>query len=239
MRLRADQLTDRSRVVQPRPPNPTTVNPKGSPLVADSDSETHVGEPPSETGRRSLLRAGLGIGALGVLFGAGGASTALATPPPGDPEDPSEQLAVMGAMLAAELATRDLYQAALEAGADALVAEAMALQHRAYADAISGATGLSANRPSGALFDEWSARLVTSDTAAMASAAAELESSLVATYQELVGVLDDGNWVRVISSIAMMEARHGVVLATVAGDADDLASTLDPDAAPLNVEELS
>ncbi len=221
--------------------------------------------PATDPARRALLRAGIGAGTLGALFGAMGAHGVLAAPdddPVEDPTDdgefgpdaidgqtstldtlgdldPAGQRAVMEAMLAAELATRDLYQAALDAGSDPAVSGGMERQHRAYADAISGAIGESASTPSASLLAQWQSRFDTSATDSMAAAAAELESSLVATYEGLIGLVDDGNWVRVMSAIAMAEARHGVVLSTVAGQADDLATLFDPVASPLNVEELS
>ncbi len=221
--------------------------------------------PSTDTARRALLRAGIGVGTLGALFGGLSAQGVLAAPvddPDEQPADDSEfgpdavdgqssaldtlgdldaagQRAVMSAMLAAELATRDLYRSALDAGSDPAVSGGMERQHRAYADAISGAIGESASTPSATLLAQWQSRFDTSDTASVAAAATELESALVATYEGLIGLVDDGNWVRVMSAIAMAEARHSVVLSTVAGQADDPAVLFDPVASPLNVEELS
>lgn len=236
--------------------------------MTESERQTTIEPAPptasSDPARRALLRAGIGIGTLGALFGGLGAQSVLAAPdddgddPADDGEfgpdaidgqsstletlgdlDPAAQRDLMSAMLAAELATRDLYQSALDAGADPAVSGGMERQHRAYADAISGAIGESASTPSESLLAEWQSRFETSDTAAMAAAATGLESALVATYEGLIGLVDDGNWVRVMSAIAMAEARHSVVLATIAGQADDLTTLFDPAASPLNVEELS
>lgn len=189
--------------------------------------------------RRALLAAGTGL--IGAAFSAAfsdpvsaRASTMLADEGPFTLDD---QRLLMALMMRIELSTRDLYDAGLEAGASPEVAGSMSRQHRAYADAISGAIGASARGRNEAFYDRLRPAFATSDTAALARAASELEAKLAATYTQVVGIVEDLNWVNVVASIAPMEARHAVVLGSIAGE--NLVSLIDLEPAALTAEELA
>lgn len=195
--------------------------------------------PRSQVSRRRWFGAGAGI--VGAAISTALAERGLAAAPDDDTTGSLDQVdsrELMVLMMRAELTTRDLYDLALEAGTDPAVTGVMSAQHRAYADAISGAIGASASGRNDRLFDELAPAFRSSSLTTMATAAADLESSLVATYEQVVALVTDGNWIRIVSSIAMMEARHTVVLRTLAGDASDLGALLDPTTAPLTLQEL-
>lgn len=208
----------------------------------------------SSTRRRWL---GAGLGAVGAAVAAAFSETALATmpepvdDPPEDlnavvePEVPTEgdlgqvqQRDLMVLLMRVELAARDLYEEAITTGAAPEAAVAMSRQHRAYADAISGAIGESARGRNDGLFDALSPAFRSPSVATFAGTAAELETQLATTYEQAVALVADENWIPLLASIAMMEARHSVVLGTLAGQAGDVSALLNPDLAPLTLQEL-
>lgn len=189
--------------------------------------------------RRALFATGTGVigAALSAAFSdtaSARGSTALADEGPYSRDD---QRLLMALMMRVELSTRDLYDTALEAGASPEVAGSMSRQHRAYADAISGAVGVSARSRNDAFYDRFRPAFATSDTVALAGAASELEARLAATYTQVIGIVEDLNWVNVVASIAPMEARHSVVLGSIAGTS--LVSLIDADGSALTPEELA
>ena len=79
------------------------------------------------------------------------------------------------------------------------------------------------SRRDDALYDEFVGDVRAVATCdALAAAAYDLESTLVATHTELLGQLEGIDGARLIASILIVEARHGTVLADVAGHGDDL-----------------
>jgi len=214
----------------------------------------HLPTAEPSTRRRWL---GAGLGAVGAAVAAALSDTALAAPPepvdvpPGDldavvePELPTEgdlsqvqQRDLMVLLMRVELAARDLYEEAITTAAAPEAAVAMSRQHRAYADAISGAIGESARGRNDALFTNLSAAFGSPQVAVFATTAAELENQLATTYEQAVALVDDENWIPLLASIAMMEARHAVVLGSLAGQTGDISALLNPDLAPLTLQEL-
>ena len=121
---------------------------------------------------------------------------------------------------ATALAMRDLYQAAVGAGAGGDYTAsfvAIAAHHDAYAQAISSLIGRAA--PQARDSEIFSANLgdFGSDTTAAALAAHALENSLVSAHTELIGELEGTEGAALIASMVVIESRHVVALATIAG----------------------
>jgi hypothetical protein len=155
-----------------------------------------------------------------------------------EPGVPTEDAAILGFLQTAELAARDLYGAAIEAGNDDDLYVGIRDNHQAYSDRLSAQLGRSAPaRRAEALYSEWEQRFQASG-AEFATAASELESTLLATWTEALGRLVGADGARTGASILMVEARHAAVLADLAGNGDDLAAVLENSAEPLqlNVE---
>jgi hypothetical protein len=199
---------------------PAPVNP---PDVGDHTTVTR-------TSRRALLGAGAVGAAMALLLDRTVAASAGL---------PTADRDLLGFAMALELTARDLYDEAIAAGADPTLLAPMADQHRAYGEVLAGVTGLSANVRVDELFEANAPAFATSDTAAAAEAAYELESVAVATHLELLGLLTDISASKTIASIMAMEARHCTVLAHATGRGDDLDAMLTNSADPITPEVLS
>ena len=140
--------------------------------------------------RRRVLTAGL----AGTTLALAGWRTAHATTPPTPPERPTDaDTEVLAALQGLELAARDLYQTAIDAGAsdEAGVLTTLRSNHEGYANGISGLIGGAAPQTADdAIFAQFEADFDTSDLAAVADAGYEFESSVVATYLEALGQLE-------------------------------------------------
>lgn len=127
---------------------------------------------------------------------------------------------LLGFAQSAELTARDLYKAALAAGAGgdhvASIA-ALAAHHDAYAQSLSALLGTDAPQ---ARNDELFASLKSgfgSDTESTALAAHELENTLVVTHSDLLAQLDGTEGAALVASILIGESRHCAALAALAG----------------------
>jgi Ferritin-like domain len=159
-----------------------------------------------------------------------------ATTPPGPPT--SADLTVLAGLQGLELAARDLYQTAIDAGADdgAGVLATLRANHAGYANAISGLIGAAAPQARNDLvYDQFSADFETDDVASVAAAGYALESGAVATNLDALGVLDGTNGATVVASILIVESRHAAVLADLGGQSDDLDVVLVNTATPFPV----
>ncbi|MEO6653238.1 MAG: ferritin-like domain-containing protein [Ilumatobacteraceae bacterium] len=176
------------------------------------------------TTRRALFGAGV-VSALALVGSRpAGASSGLS----------DADLATAAFAISLELSARDLYDAAIAAGADARVWMVMREQHEAYASRLSGITGISAQGRNAAVYDSLEAEFATSDPA---TAGFNLENAAAATHTELVGMVEDRDIVAAMASFVSMESRHATVLATLAGQAADFdamfvnaATALSPEA---------
>ena len=200
--------------------------------------------------RRRLLAAGFAGTTLGLLGSRAVSATPDDTTPPADggsqqpaattttaaPLRPSEEdIPRLQFAHAAELAARDLYQAALDAGAEEEVLPVMRANHQAYADVIKGILGPAGDQVADeGVFREFRADFETDDVTAVATAGHELESALVATHIELIGELTGLDGAHMLASILTVEARQATVLADVAGHGDDLDVLFADDAQPLS-----
>jgi hypothetical protein len=169
------------------------------------------------TSRRGWLGAAGAAGLLGaaaVLLSDGPAKAA----PPTSPTDADKEL--LAAAQSLELAARDLYQLAIDAGIDdpdgsiAVIAR----NHRAYAESIAGMTGVSANSPSQEVYDALESGFDTTDVQQFAAAAQQLENDAVATHTELLAQYESLQAKRLTASILVVEARQATVLGDVLGD---------------------
>jgi hypothetical protein len=197
---------------------------------------THTAEGDAATSvistRRGLLGASLAGTALS-LFAV--RSTSAST---GERVSASDLAALLFAQ-SLELAARDLYQAAGAAGADDPLFGALADQHEAYAQGIAAFIGEPADTRNDGVYDELESAFAASDRTAVATAAYDLESAVVATHTELLGRLENVDAAKLIASMLAMEARHCAVLADVSGRGDDLNILLVNTADPILPGELT
>ncbi|MFK7918886.1 MAG: ferritin-like domain-containing protein [Ilumatobacter sp.] len=184
------------------------------------NAEREVDTPMS---RRSLvtLAGAAGIGGLAAALVVD--RTALAAPTDDvQPNIPTAaDIAVLEQVIGLELAASALYRARLAASDDlASAVGVMAENHQAFAQAISGATGLPASQANDDIVDEYLAGFTGSDTDFF-TAAHTLEQIAAATHTELLSVYESEDAIKLTAAIAVTEARHATVLADLLG-VDDL-----------------
>ena len=108
--------------------------------------------------------------------------------------------------------------------------------HRGYADLIRGILGTrSIGVRDNELYDERSSQFEVADLKALAAAAYDLESTLVATHIDLLGKLEGTDGARAIASILIVEARQAAVLADVGGKGGDFDALFDDSATALTL----
>jgi Ferritin-like domain len=187
--------------------------------------------------RRRVLTAGL----AGTTLALTGWRPADASTPPTPPDRPTDaDTEVLAALQGLELAARDLYQTALDAGAsdEAGVLSTLRANHEGYANGISGLIGGAAPQTADdAVFAQFEADFDTSDLVAVADAGYEFESSVVATHLEALGRIEGIDGAALVASILIVESRQCAVLADIGGHGDDLDALLVNDAAPLSLSE--
>ena len=177
---------------------------------------------------RPTRRALLGAGVIGAAFAMAGSRSASAATGGLSESD----AALVGFAISLELTARDLYDAAMDAGATGQVWEVFREQHESYAQRLAGIAGTPANARNDVLFDE----LVGGFTGATGAAAFDLENTAAATHTELLGVVTDDKAAKAMASMIAIESRHATVLASFAkgGDFDAMflntATALSPEA---------
>jgi hypothetical protein len=117
-----------------------------------------------------------------------------------------------------ELAARDLYQAAIDAGATGTAWAILADQHSQYAQRVSGMTGIPANTADSTVYD---ARVAAFQSDRPANAAYDLENTLIATHATLLGQIVDVDIADVVASVVSMESHHAAYLAERSGRGDN------------------
>ena len=189
--------------------------------------DLEIAEPAPDTSlsRRSLVtRAGAaglaGLAAALVIDRNALASVEGTDDPQGVPTE--SDMVFLAEVMRIELAASDLYLSALPDTSDDLAAAVglMADNHRAYAQAIAGATGLAAGTADEELVAEYEPAFLGSQTELLTSAHT-LEQTLVATHTELIDQLESVHALTLVASIAVIEARHATVIAHALG-VDDL-----------------
>ncbi len=174
--------------------------------------------------RRSLVTAG-GVAALGgvaaaLLVDQSAFATAINDERPNVPTE--ADVALLEQVIALELAASELYRAKLESGAEGDVAVAvgvMAENHQAFAQAVSGITGLSAGEPNSEVLDANLSGFTGSDADFFATAHG-LEQTAAATHTALIAEFESDDAIALTASIALSEARHATVLADLLGVSD-------------------
>ena len=177
--------------------------------------------------RRSVLGVGLGGAAMSLLpmlFGRGSAAASgrASTTPPLRPT--ADDVALLGFAQGVEMAARDLYDKALGtsslSGSDRDVFVTIRESHDAYVQGLSGLLGREAPLQVNADVVGLLEAAFTGSTADALAAAYTLESTAVATHRDIVRELQGTDGANLIASILIIEARHGTVLAAMAGKAD-------------------
>jgi hypothetical protein len=210
---------------------------KGTPRVEIESTQPGV-EADQRLPRRGLLAAGIatGVGAAASLlpFLGGRASAATSTttgdssaPTTAPPRRPTEDdTALLAAALKIELTAQGLYVRAVQSvsgwtEAQANVMTTLRQAHLAYGNSLSGLLGKSApSTRDEVLFNQWKADF-TGGTDDVLKKAADLESSLVASYLDVLAKLQGLNGASLVASIVIAEARHVTVLRDLAGVTDE------------------
>ena len=207
--------------------------------------------------RRRVLAAGITGTALG-LFG-GRAVSAGTTPPSGSEpttddtatdgaapltelvEQPTaEDIVLLGFAQSVELAAQALYQISLDAGVEDDVITLMRNNHQSYAQVIAGILGVDApGVPDDAIIEDRGDAFADTDVRSLSATAYDLESTLVATHTDLVGLLEGINGSHLIASIVTVEAQACAVFADMAGQGTDFDALFVNEARPLPVTESS
>jgi hypothetical protein len=204
--------------------------------------------------RRRLLAAGFSGTALGLLGSRAVSASPDTTTPTSDegsvpaattttlpPARPTEaDIPLLQFAESFELTARDLYQAAIDAGALEETLPAMRDNHQAYASVLKGMLGTQgAETRDEAVYARYEGDFATSDVTAVATAAYELESTAVATHTELLRELEGIDGAHLIASILVVEARQAAVLADLGGRGDDFDAMFENDAEPLSAGATS
>ncbi len=140
----------------------------------------------------------------------------MTTSPPRRPTDADIELLAYAQQ--AELAARDLYHAAIEngsAGDQPGSVAALAAHHDAASQAISSMIGR--NAPQDRLESLFTSFKPSFSGSSFATSAHQLENTLVATHQSLLGNLEGTEGAALVASVMITEARHVVALAAMAG----------------------
>jgi hypothetical protein len=183
--------------------------------------------------RRSLLGTGVvGAGVLGAAL-ALGVSRQAGAAAPGTVSESDRELTRFAVGL--ELAARDLYQAAIDAGAVGTAWPLLRQQHAGYAERLAALVGVSANTRNDAVYEQ----LKPAFEETPANAGFSLENVAAATHIELLGLLDDVKVAEIVAAVVAMESRHAAYLATVSGRGDDLDALFSNPAEPLAPETSS
>jgi len=190
--------------------------------VTDSAHADHAAE------GRSTRRALLGAGVIGAAIALAGARPASATTGLSD-----DDLATAGFAIALELTARDLYDAAIEAGADDDIWPVLREQHESYAQRLAGITGISAQLRDDSAYEQFADAFTTNDPA---EAGFELENVAAATHTELLGSVADVDIAAAMASFASMESRQAMVLAEMSGQVGDLDALFSNPATALTPE---
>lgn len=176
---------------------------------------------------RSTRRALLGAGAIGAALALAGARPAAAGTSTGLSESDTRLTAFA---ISLELTARDLYDAAIEAGAGVDVWTTMRAQHAAYAERLAGISGIPATVRDEEIYDQLLDQFSSADPS---EAAFQLEDIAAATHTDLIGQVDDVNIAAAMASFVSMESRHATVLAAMAGQ-DDFDVLFSNTATPLS-----
>ena len=189
------------------------------------DLETAERDVDTSMSRRRLvtLAGAAGLGGLAASLVVDRA--ALALPEDDEAERPNlptdADMALLAQVIGLELAASELYRLRLEAGAGEYTAAVgvMAENHQAFAQAVAGATGLSADAPNDDVIDSNSAGFEGS-ASDFFEAAHTLEQQAAATHTALIAEYESADAIELTAAIALTEVRQATVLADLLGVTD-------------------
>jgi hypothetical protein len=164
-------------------------------------------------------------GAVGALAAVAAGRDVLAAPP-SRPSDTDTM--TLSRALEVELAVSDLYAVAVAAGVPENPFATIAADHRAYAQAIAAMIGASASGRDEAVFSQFQSQFDSSDAAAVATTAIQIEEALVNNHLGVLASFEGTDPVELVTAILVVEGRHATVLTDVAGKGDDLQALLGP-----------
>lgn len=141
-----------------------------------------------------------------------------------------DDLANTAFAIGVELSARDLYRAAIAAGASGTAWAILADQHGSYAQRLAGVSGISADTRDGPTYDS---QVAAFQGDRPANAAFDFENTLVATNAALLGQIVDPNLADALASIVSMESRHAAYLAERSGRGDNFDALFTNTATPL------
>jgi len=156
--------------------------------------------------------------------------------PPSRPT--AEDIPLLAFAQSFELTLRDLYDEAITAGVaegDAgPVFNTLRENHEEYGNVIAGIIGTDApQRRDDAIFDQFVSGFQNADVVVVAAAAYDVESTAVATHNELIGQLTGVDAAATLAALLVIESRHCTVLAHLAGNGDDMAALIENSATAL------
>lgn len=122
--------------------------------------------------------------------------------------------------IALELAARDLYDMALDAGANDPLWAALREQHESYAQRLAGIVGQSANAADSDMVADLKADFAVADPSA---AAIELENTLAAGHTTRLSEVTGEAMAAALASIVTAESRQATVVALLSGVTDAAA----------------
>jgi len=147
----------------------------------------------------------------------------------------AEDVPLLNFLEGVELAARDLYQVALDAGVKDDVIRVIEANHRGYADAIRGRLGTqSTGRRDDNLYNQHASQFQVADAKRLAGPAYDLESAIIASHTENLGKLRGTDGARLVGAILIVEARHAAVLADLGGKGGDFEALIQNTASPLS-----
>ena len=187
--------------------------------------------------RRLVTAAGAtGLAGLAAAFVMDRNALVAASAPDEATRRPTDaDMALLAQVIGLELAASDLYRAAGENASEdlAVAIGVMGDNHRAYAEAIAGITGMSAR---GRNDDVYDANIdgFTGSNDDFFLTAHTLEQVAVATHSDLMQQYESLHAIELTASIAVVEARHATVLADLLG-IDDLDVLFGNEESPLEL----
>lgn len=148
---------------------------------------------------------------------------AASTTPPLKPT--ADDLVLLAQAQEAELAARDLYDAAIAANdwseTQATLMVALRESHEAYVQSLGAMLGaLATGTPSGELTSAFEVGMTGAAATDILVAAIGLEAALVAAHLGVLGQLTAVDGAAMVASIVMAEGRHGTALADLGGATD-------------------
>lgn len=212
---------------------------KGTPRVEIEVTHTGVEETAQRVARRGLLAVGIGGAAMSLLpllSNRADAADSTTTAPPKRPT--ADDITLLATAQQVELAATQLYTSAIAdvkgwSDEQAAVMVSIREAHLAFSNSLSGLLGKAApGTPLEAVLTAVGPTF-KGDPTSVIKAAADLESTAVATHTDVLSKLQGVNGAALVASIQIAEARHTTVLRDLAGSSDLADLLVDTEAASL------